>query len=350
MGISTFLQTAHRVELCELQTCTFDCSNFRDVVEHGLQRARALESAPAADGLPVAHVMDAEHFATESLAAPILRHSYNSVEPESGCVSTRLVAPDAPSNTSVLLKVVPDYGPDGPPPCVPFKARMQRDPPTIQGWRVEASVLVEESEDECTETEFAPPRGLIATCEHAWAEMRAWESELLLAGYAPFIHEEDAEMFKWTSGEDKPVTYRPHHGACVLDLDKTAEAVAHTTSLALAAAGSRRYAPKETSLLQCLTTSRQNQIFGEVAYGGARLIFEVEVWLLDRELAALTAADFAAAWQPEGAEWPAVLGGLTKERLQAPGELEHALACFKSLQAFVHSAAERGLGIIAHRW
>lgn len=220
------------------------------------------------------------------------------------------------------------------------------------GWALAIEKVVELGEDDVVEAMHEPLLGPFDSCARAWAELRAREAALLAAGHVRHLGEEERGIFGWAEG-DEITPPRPHAGTCVLDLDKLAPAIVYACCVALRAAGSVRYAPdaRNSELLSPLATHRTDCLLGaDVCYGPIRIFFAAELWQLDRELHALSRDAFAASWTPAADGWPAVLGALRKEQLCAEGELEHALGHFEALRAFVHSAAKRGLGMIAHHW
>jgi hypothetical protein len=142
----------------------------------------------------------------------------------------------------------------------------------------------------------------------------------------------------------------------VLLLGMAAEAVAFAACVALERAGSVRFRPLVRSvLLECLSCceDREESLLGvgeDSGLGPVRLIASAEVALLDRELQPISRDAFSAAWAPATELWPPALGALTRAELEREGELELAAGHFERLREFVHSAAERGLGLMVHHW
>lgn len=377
MGISTFLQTVHRTELDALLTIHLDDdARLRAVLTTGIQRRREeeagvtpIEAAPSPESVATPGQTHRNCAACCWPCAP--RRTPPQAPLGSLPASTLLAAGseslasailDAPIEVPVLLLIPPPSSQRPPNGCTQLEIECTAVPaegPAGAPGKAPAWLVVSSwtSDDELWPVDGRRPERLVeervgpfSSQGAAWAALIALSDQWLSRGFLPFVEPEDMPASLPPLGE----LHRPrlHAGPCVLDLDKAESAVCYAACKALAAIGHPLYGPDENAdLLGAFAADGLSSLVGrDVCYGPVRLIDPEGVALLSEALERVSDMAFEAAWTPGAEDWPLVLGGLLKEHLQRPEDLQYALHHWRGLRAFVKSAAERMRGLIVHHW
>jgi hypothetical protein len=379
MGISTFVQTLSLREAGELQVHVIDSHDerIREVLEAGIDRRRETFGRAPADGdggntqpEPEPEVpypeppADLLHAASESLAGSFLKYTFDPAWPETAEGTVLLEAPPGLGESDGVPQGATHYELEVHSSSGSSRRPVLPDPE--HKWLVHESwsrrVPAADSEEEEVEEDMRPRTlGSYESPELAWTATCAFEASKLKRGFVPHLHPDDRQAFGMLPAVTARSLFqpRPHVGPAVLDLDKAAEAVCFTACRALelglaawpadAPCARPKPEPHRTHLLGCFAHC-DIVVGSDVCYGPVRLFFPAQVELLARMLEAVSDDAFVAAWTPTADDWPAVLGGLSKEQLQTDADREYVLAHARALRHFARSAAARTYALVVHHW